>query len=111
MLVRLPAAVPAVLSLLLGAAQAQHEQAIAYPQRDLLSPFRNPTDAYAPPDSVHALERCYAAAQIESKVLTPRGLGTRRIGHFGVFRREFRESFHEEIVSWVLARSGAEVAA
>ncbi|MFY9345362.1 MAG: hypothetical protein WAT39_22920 [Planctomycetota bacterium] len=60
MSVRLHAAVPAFLALL-GAAAAQHEKAIAYPQRDLLSPFRTPSDAYAPPDEVFRLLRTMQA--------------------------------------------------
>jgi hypothetical protein len=34
-------------------APAQEPKAIAYPHKDALSPFRTPTDAYAPPDEVY----------------------------------------------------------
>lgn len=51
----------ATLLLLAGAAAAQGEprrQApVAYPERDALSPFRQPTDVYAPPDEVFRLLR------------------------------------------------------
>ncbi|MCA3010195.1 MAG: hypothetical protein INH34_17615 [Phycisphaerales bacterium] len=51
----------ATLLLLAGAAAAQGEQRpkapVAYPQRDALSPFREPTDVYAPPDEVFRLLR------------------------------------------------------
>jgi hypothetical protein len=40
-----------------GAAAAQDAKHIAYPTKDALSPFRNPTDAYAPPDEVYRLLR------------------------------------------------------
>jgi hypothetical protein len=33
--------------------QAQEPKAIAYPLKDALSPFRTPTDAYAPPDEIY----------------------------------------------------------
>lgn len=64
-------------------------------------------DGYAPPDSVRALARFYARAQIDVRELTPAGLGTRAIGHFGIFRREFRETFHREAASWMLERAAA----
>jgi hypothetical protein len=51
----------ATLLLLAGAAAAQGEQRpkapVAYPQRDALSPFREPIDVYAPPDEVFRLLR------------------------------------------------------
>lgn len=36
---------------------AQEPKHVAYPQKDALSPFRNPTDVYAPPDEVYRLLR------------------------------------------------------
>lgn len=50
----------ATLLLLAGAAAPAAGQAkapVAYPQRDALSPFREPTDVYAPPDEVFRLLR------------------------------------------------------
>lgn len=38
--------------LLTSLASAQDQKAIAYPQRDILSPFRNPVDTCAPPDEL-----------------------------------------------------------
>lgn len=46
-----------VLSLALGAAGAQDERVVAYPERNALSPFRTPSDVYAPPDEAFRLLR------------------------------------------------------
>ncbi|HEX5052588.1 MAG TPA: hypothetical protein VFZ65_12505 [Planctomycetota bacterium] len=40
-----------------GTAPAQEPKPIAYPDRDLLSPFRNPGEVYAPPDELFRLLR------------------------------------------------------
>jgi hypothetical protein len=40
-----------------AALSAQQEKAVAYPDRDLLSPFRTPTEVYAPPDRLFAALR------------------------------------------------------
>ncbi len=68
-------------------------------------------DGYAPPESVRALARFYARADVEVRELTPAALGTRAIGHFGLFRREFRETFHREAARWILDRAGDKAAA
>ncbi|MCC7395502.1 MAG: hypothetical protein IT455_00385 [Planctomycetes bacterium] len=43
-------------------AAPQQPSAVAYPERDILSPFRNPTDVYAPPDELFRLLRTMQAA-------------------------------------------------
>jgi hypothetical protein len=48
---------PGMLCLAAAAAGAQEPTAIGYPERDILSPFRNPTDVYAPPDEAFRLLR------------------------------------------------------
>lgn len=55
----LPLAV--ALGSLLPPAAGQEQKDIAYPQKDALSPFRHPTDAYAPPDEVYRLLRIMQA--------------------------------------------------
>lgn len=50
-------AIPAFVICLSAHLHGQQEKLIAYPQRDLLSPFRNPTDVYAPPDEIFRLLR------------------------------------------------------
>ncbi|HEX6811234.1 MAG TPA: hypothetical protein VF384_06405 [Planctomycetota bacterium] len=47
-----PALFATATCLLLGLASAQDPKPIAYPQRDILSPFRNPVDTCAPPDEL-----------------------------------------------------------
>ncbi|MBX3464034.1 MAG: hypothetical protein KF830_12750 [Planctomycetes bacterium] len=44
-----------------GAATAQEPKAVAYPERDALTPFRQPADVYAPPDRLFALLRTMQA--------------------------------------------------
>lgn len=41
--------------------EAQEPQHVAYPERDILSPFRRPTDVYAPPDELFRLLRLMQA--------------------------------------------------
>jgi len=52
-----PLLVPFVIASLLAVASAQQQKQIAYPQRDVLSPFRSPGDVYAPPDALYNLLR------------------------------------------------------
>ena len=47
----------AALALLACVCGAQEPKAIAYPEHDILSPFRHPTDVYAPPDELFRLLR------------------------------------------------------
>jgi hypothetical protein len=49
-------------------AVAQEPKAIAYPDRDMLSPFRNPTDAYAPPDELFAALRTMRALAADGRL-------------------------------------------
>lgn len=43
---------------------------------------------YAPPRTVDALAAMYRNAAVQRHTLTPADVGQRRLGHFGVFRRE-----------------------
>ncbi|MCU0864415.1 MAG: hypothetical protein MUC36_11515 [Planctomycetes bacterium] len=52
MTVRLPFVLLLSTALLLPGASAQEQKTIAYPARDILSPFRNPVEVYAPPDEL-----------------------------------------------------------
>lgn len=63
-------------------------------------------DAYAPPASVRALVAFHRKADIDVREVTPASLGARAIGHFGIFRREFKATFHEEVARWLLDRAG-----
>jgi hypothetical protein len=46
-----------VAALLTLSLAAQEQKVVGYPQRDALSPFREPIDVYAPPDEVFRLLR------------------------------------------------------
>lgn len=52
----MPIATNSLIALAIGclpqAPQEQDPVAVAYPEKDALSPFRNPTDVYAPPDEL-----------------------------------------------------------
>ena len=52
MTVRLPFVSLLLATLFTSPAAAQEQKTIGYPGRDLLSPFRKPVDAYAPPDEL-----------------------------------------------------------
>ena len=70
-------------------------------------------DRYAPQRSVEELLRFYASAPSELRVVTPQEFQTPRIGHFGIFRREFRAPFYDDVLKWLRAKAGVapEVAA
>jgi predicted alpha/beta hydrolase len=67
-------------------------------------------DRYAVPRSVEELLRFYASAPKELRRVSPGAFGTRQIGHFGIFRREFRAQFYDDVVQWILAKAGSRAA-
>ena len=54
---RLPLFTSILVASLTAELAAQETRSVAYPQRDILSPFRNPIDVYAPPDRLFLLLR------------------------------------------------------
>jgi predicted alpha/beta hydrolase len=60
-------------------------------------------DGYAPPRSVQALHREYAAARLTSRVIAPKDLGVDRIGHFGFFAEGRTPQLWVELVDWLEA--------
>ena len=60
--------------------------------RGIVAPVHlwNVTDdlTYAPPAAVDALAALYRNAAVQRHTLAPADVGQRRLGHFGVFRRE-----------------------
>lgn len=62
-------------------------------------------DAYAPTKAVRELVKLYGASEGEVVTVSPKELGTRRLGHFGLFRSKFRDSFWDEAASWLLDRA------
>lgn len=67
MTVRLPFALLLSSILLPQLAPAQELKTIAYPTRDVLSPFRNPVEVYAPPDELFAALRTMQALAADPK--------------------------------------------
>jgi hypothetical protein len=67
MTVRLPLHLLVSATLLLPLTMAQEQKTIAYPARDVLSPFRNPVDVYAPPDELFAALRTMQALAADPK--------------------------------------------
>lgn len=60
-------------------------------------------DRYAPLAAVEALLKLYPAAQSEIRRVAPRDVGARRIGHFGFFREQFRDTLWREGADWLEA--------
>jgi predicted alpha/beta hydrolase len=58
-------------------------------------------DRYAPRDAVEALLRLYPSARSEIRRVTPQEVGAQRIGHFGFFRDQFRDSLWREAADWL----------
>jgi predicted alpha/beta hydrolase len=60
-------------------------------------------DSYAPLPAAEALLRLYPAAASELKRISPADVGAGRIGHFGFFREQFRDSLWRNAADWLLA--------
>jgi predicted alpha/beta hydrolase len=58
-------------------------------------------DAYAPETAVRRLASCFDETKLERVVVAPRDHGGGRIGHFGFFRRRFRDSLWLDTVQFV----------
>ena len=58
-------------------------------------------DAFAPLAAVKALLELYPGARSELRQVTPREVGARRIGHFGFFREQFRDTLWREAADWL----------
>jgi len=58
-------------------------------------------DRYAPRAAVEALLRLYPSAQGEIRRVTPQEVGAQRIGHFGFFREQFRDTLWREAADWL----------
>jgi predicted alpha/beta hydrolase len=58
-------------------------------------------DADAPRAAVEDLIGCYTAAAIEWNHRTPEELGVQKIGHFGFFREQLRETLWVEAAAWL----------
>jgi len=58
-------------------------------------------DPFAPLHAVHKLLELYPGAPGEVRVMTPKDLGVRRVGHFGFFREQFRDTLWLEAREWL----------
>jgi predicted alpha/beta hydrolase len=58
-------------------------------------------DPFAPIGAVHALMRLYPGSPSEVRSLAPAELGVRKIGHFGFFREQFRDTLWREAGEWL----------
>jgi len=90
------------------------------PIREHFASYTGPIRSYSFSDDIHApraavedLIGCYTSAPIEWNHRTPQELGVPKIGHFGFFREQFRESLWSETTGWLKqqAEQGARAAA
>jgi predicted alpha/beta hydrolase len=52
--------------------------------------------------NIDQMHEFYSNAKIERRHLDPKDIGARRIGHFGFFRMEFRDSLWSQTLRWLL---------
>lgn len=78
------------------------------PIREHFASFTGPIRSYSFSDDIHAprpavesLIGCYTQAPKELNHRTPADLNAGRIGHFGFFREEFRDSLWAETTAWL----------
>lgn len=58
-------------------------------------------DPFAPASAVQALMTLYPNSKPEVRVLEPREVGAKSIGHFGFFRERFRDTLWREAADWL----------
>jgi len=58
-------------------------------------------DPYAPLAAAEALLELYPRAPSELTRVMPRELGAERIGHFGFFREQFRDTLWRDAADWL----------
>lgn len=62
-------------------------------------------DAYAPRPTVDALLAFYENAPREHRHIAPADIGTKKIGHFGFFRSNFRDTLWRRAAEWAATSS------
>lgn len=67
-------------------------------------------DEYIPKVAIDQLHGFYRAANIERRHVAPKDIGLRRVGHFGFFKPQYRESLWPLAIDW-LARQQMQSAA
>jgi predicted alpha/beta hydrolase len=58
-------------------------------------------DDFAPPRSVEALRALYPNAKTEHNSIAPQDIGVDAIGHFGFFRKQFKDSLWANTAAWL----------
>ena len=61
-------------------------------------------DRFAPPRAVEALAALYPNGKTTVRKIRPENVGAQRIGHFGFFREQFRDSLWREARDWLEAQ-------
>ncbi len=59
-------------------------------------------DSWAPPATIDALVGNYTSAKIVRRQYSPQEIGVEKIGHFGFFRTEHKDTMWEETVDWLI---------
>lgn len=57
--------------------------------------------------SIDSLHDCYRNAQVERRYIRPQDVQATRIGHFGFFRPQFRDSLWRQALDWLERRASA----
>jgi predicted alpha/beta hydrolase len=55
--------------------------------------------------SIDSLHDLYANAQMERRYIQPRDVSAKRIGHFGFFRPQFRQTLWQQALAWLEQRT------
>lgn len=63
-------------------------------------------DGFAPRRAVDRLLAGFERASVERRHVAPRELGVRRLGHWGFFREDFRETLWAQALAWLRAHAG-----
>lgn len=85
----------------LGVSAREREGAWFGAWRGTLRTYAIADDAYAPERAVRALAEMYSGAAREVRVIAPRDIGARAIGHFGFFRERFEPTLWEDAAGFL----------
>ena len=55
--------------------------------------------------SIDSLLDFYKNAQLDRRHIAPQDVGAKRIGHFGFFRSQFKETLWQQALTWLEARA------
>lgn len=60
---------------------------------------------FAPPKAVAALKQFYANADAQITRINPKQFGEKPIGHFGFFKKQYRETLWQDALQWLNAQA------